>query len=98
MNDKEFAEGIYWDDPSPKAPDFVRGKISIQVKKFLGWLEQYQDDDYVNLQVKESQKGNIYIEKDNWKPSKVEKPTVEEPPKSVAQQFEEEFQSDDIPF
>lgn len=94
QQDKEFAEGIYWDDPSPKAPDFVRGRISIQTKKFHAWLEERLDSDYVNLQVKESQKGNLYIEVDHWKPSKVEKPKVEvdEPPQNAG------IDEDDIPF
>ncbi len=102
-NDIEFADGIYYKDPHPKAPDFIRGTISIQREKFIGWLQQ-KEGDYVNLDIKESQKGNLYIAVNDFKPTKAEKPQVEDDPagrqyaKEAAQQAPADFPDDDIPF
>lgn len=70
MSDKQFAEGIFFNPPHDKAPDFVVGKIAIVKDKFLGWLDQQQTvgKGYVNLQVKRSRDGKMYLEVDTWEP------------------------------
>ena len=65
--EKEFVSGLYVKPPHEKAPDFVKFQISIKRADLGNWLRG-KDDEWINLQVKESQNGKWYAEVDNWKP------------------------------
>ena len=65
--EKEFVSGLYVKPPHDKAPDFVKFSISIKRADLGNWLRG-RDDEWINLQVKESQNGKWYAEVDNWKP------------------------------
>lgn len=84
MNEqKEFPSGIRFTDPHPKAPQFIMGKVSFKVDEFIQYLQEKADNGWVNLILKESQKGAKYFELDTWKPGgKIEKfkPTSEAKP------------------
>jgi hypothetical protein len=50
--EKEFAEGLYFNQKNDNAPDFVLGSISIDKDKFLPWLDQKQvDGKYLRLDI-----------------------------------------------
>lgn len=71
MSDIEFAQGIYFNKPHEKAPDFVLGSISIRSEVFSEWLAQQKTSErgYVRLKInvgKES--GKPYVAVDDWKP------------------------------
>ncbi len=67
----EYATGCYWNDPHERAPEFVIGRISINVDKFLPWLEGQETSDkgYVSLNVKRGRDGKPYVELDTYKKS-----------------------------
>lgn len=74
MNEqKEFPSGIRFTDPHPKAPSFVLGKVSFKVDEFIQYLQEKADNGWVNLILKESQKGVKYFELNTWKPNTTEK-------------------------
>ena len=68
MEDKKFITGLFTKKPSPKAPSFLKAKVSIKKQDFIGWLEQ-QDSEWVNIDILESQKGEFYGKVDDWKPT-----------------------------
>jgi len=70
MSKQELADGIFWNAPSDKAPDFVLGNVSIAPAKFMPWLEQQQTNDkgYVRLQVLMSKAGRPYLKLDTYEP------------------------------
>ena len=69
MADKVFAEGIYFNEPHPKAPDFVLGSITIEMGKFLTFLQK-QPEEKVRLDILRSQKNNKpYLAVNDWKPN-----------------------------
>ena len=68
MSEKEFVAGLYIKPPHEKAPDFVKFSISIKRADLGNWLRG-KSDEWINLQVKESQNGKWYAEVDNWKPN-----------------------------
>jgi len=70
---KEFPSGIRFTDPHPKQPNFVLGKVSFKVDEFIQYLQEKADNGWVNLILKESQKGVKYFELDTWKPGQTEK-------------------------
>ncbi len=72
MNDKsELISGIY---PKPKhenAPDFVIGKMSInipQMKDQIRAWESANKGDWVNIDMKVSKAGKGYAIEDTWEP------------------------------
>ena len=67
--DKVFAQGMIFKLPNEKAPDFVKGTLSIKVEEFTQWLKE-QDGQWVNVSLKVSKAGKAYAELDNWKPEK----------------------------
>lgn len=70
MSEKEFPRGLYWNAPSPNAPTWVVGSLSINKEQFLGWLEKQAPNEkgYVRLNVKIGKEGKPYVELDTWKP------------------------------
>ena len=65
-DEKEFIEGLYFNEPREGAPDFVKGSLGIQRDRFVKWL-QAQPDDKVKIDLKVSRAGKWYAEKNDWK-------------------------------
>lgn len=55
----DFPKGINFYPPHEKAPDFVKGAITIQRDTMMEWLSQQKDT--VRLDVKESKEGKLYL-------------------------------------
>jgi hypothetical protein len=71
--EKTFVNGLISKDVADTAPEWILGKMSMQVNELINWLEKnrkLQDENgWINLTVKRSQKtGKRYIEVDTWKP------------------------------
>lgn len=72
-----FAEGLFWRRPHEKAPDFVRGKLNVQVEKFIKFLrdnKQYESEKgWINLRLLRSKDGgSYYFTVDTYKPKEAE--------------------------
>ena len=95
MSDIEFAQGLYFNEPDSKAPDFGLGKIAINKEKFLGWLERQSPNDkgYVRIDIKRSKKGEVYCALDTWVPKEPRGDSGPKPVGAVVDEFD-----DDIPF
>lgn len=87
MSDIEFVDGLIVKAPHPKAPSFVKARISIKVAELRAWLDG-KTDEWVNVDVKESKGGKWYAAVSNFKP-KDEKPEAKG-------HFDD--MADDIPF
>ena len=86
MEDKDFAKGLFVKESNV---DFVKFKISIKKEEFTQWYKeklQNKDEDWINLDVKESKEGKWYTEVNTWKP------------KSDTQSVTKEEKLEDIPF
>ncbi len=67
--DKTFAKGIFFNKPHQNAPDFVKGKIDIKVDELLTFLKEHENaKGYVNLDLKESKGGKLYLELNTFIP------------------------------
>jgi hypothetical protein len=75
----DFVNGLFAKAPNPKAPDFVKGSISIKRAEFMAWLDQQQGD-WVNIDVKESKGGKWYAQVNDWKPEGTARTTQNEGP------------------
>jgi hypothetical protein len=72
MSDKEieFVPGLFVKAPHPKAPDFVKASISIKVADLGPFLrEKFKaNEEWVNIDVKESKGGKWYAAVSTYKP------------------------------
>lgn len=99
MSDKEFVDGLIVKAPRDGAPDFVKCSISIKRKDLGNWLRA-KDDDWINLDVKESKQGKWYAEVNDWKPQQdqaAKKPSGQQSTAPSGNQFDD-FEDQDIPF
>jgi hypothetical protein len=61
-----FVNGLIFKPKHPNAPDFVQGKLSINVKNLREWLD-IQQGDWINADIKLSKEGKYYIQVDEYK-------------------------------
>jgi hypothetical protein len=87
MDDKIFAKGIYFGKPHPNAPDFIKGKIDIKAEDAIEFIKEHANyKGYVNLDLKESKAGNLYLELNTFVPS--DSGPDEEPPADMQDKAE----------
>jgi hypothetical protein len=67
MAEIEFIKGLFVKKPNEKAPQFVKAKMSFKREELIEWL-QAQTGEWINMDIKESQKGEYYVQIDTWKP------------------------------
>ena len=96
MSDIEFIPGLIVKAPNDKAPEYVKAKLSIKRLELIAYLQSLEGD-WVNADVKVSQGGKWYVQKDNWKPDAEAK---SKPAERSAQRSAPAVNdpSDDIPF
>ena len=64
-----LADGFFFDRPKEGAPDFVKGRLSIQAEKATALINQYKNEKgYVNLDLLKSKEGKLYMTVNTWKP------------------------------
>ena len=71
-NNKEkiWADGFRFEKPREGAPEFVKGRISIKVPEAIAFLNLHQSNaGWVNLDLKKSKEGKLYLELNTFKPS-----------------------------
>lgn len=99
MAEKIFASGCYF-DRREQAPDWVVGRISINVDKFVEWLSEQDRSEkgYVNLNVHRKRDGSsYYVELDTWRPDTNRQPEVNEYAEAKGRVAVPDL-NDDIPF
>ena len=72
MNDEIiFTEGMFFNEPSQKAPDFIKGSLSIEPKQFTDWLRKNynKNEKYIRIDLKISKAGKAYSCLSTFKPN-----------------------------
>lgn len=97
-DDIEFVDGLIVKAPPENAPDFVKARISIKRKDLGNWLRG-KDDDWINVDVKESKGGKWYAAVSTFKPdSSKGKATSLDKCKETLGDSQPSGPNDDIPF
>lgn len=65
-------------------PDWVIGKLSINVEQFRSWMQAYlkanPKDEWINIEMNMSKQGKGYAKLDTWEPEKKAEPAQQEMP------------------
>ena len=93
MSEIQFIDGLMVKAPHEKAPDFVKGSISIKRKDLGNWLRG-RDEEWINADIKVSKAGKWYIAINDWKPSQDQ---VQEA-KQAASGPSQDFDDSSLPF
>lgn len=68
-----FADGIRFIKPSEQTPEWIKGKVSVKVDSFIEFLKKHQNENgWVNIDLRKSQKGELYFALNTFKPKKQE--------------------------
>jgi len=92
----EFVNGLIVKAPHQNAPDFVKCAISIKVADLSEWLAG-KNEEWVNIDVKESRGGKWYAAVSTFKP-KQRDAAPEQKPGANMPASEYDYGHDDIPF
>jgi hypothetical protein len=74
MSEKIFPNGMMFKDRRENAPEWVKGSISIKVSEFVTFLEDNQDNGWVNIDLLESKAGKKYFALNQFKPNESKNP------------------------
>ena len=66
--EKVFAEGVFFSKPREGAPDFIKGNVSLDARVIDFYNKHKNNGGYVNLDLKESKGGKLYLEVNEWEP------------------------------
>lgn len=79
MADKIFVDGFRFERPREGSPEFVKGKLSIKVPEAIAFLTLHQTNaGWVNIDLKKSKKGTLYLELNTFSPKKPEEDKIDE--------------------
>jgi len=94
--EQKYISGLFVYPPHEKAPEFVKGKLSVQAEKLSEWLLANKDlaneKGFISIDLLVGRDGKWYAKVNDWKPG--DKPE----PKKEEVTFGEEINPDDIPF
>lgn len=72
---------MFFDKPKAKAPEWIKGTISVKVEDFLAFAEEHMNEKgYLNIDLKKSKEGKYYLALNEYKPKKVDFDNGMQPP------------------
>ena len=91
-----FADGFFFERPKEGAPEFIKGKVSIQAVRAIAFINQHKSEaGYVTLDLcKSREKGTLYLKLNQWVPAKKENIDAA----SLVNAPTEDINPEDIPF
>jgi len=104
--EKVFPDGIYYNHPHERSPDFVLGSVNIKPEKLIAWLQQQTPNEYgyVRLSILEGrEKPYLCLDTYKAKPKEGDEsapPAAPTPglPKDDAVLFPDDDDGNSIPF
>ena len=71
--DKVFVNGMIA-KRNANAPEWALVNLSLKVDELIAFLQQHNNNGWVNVKVNRGQTGNIYAELDTWRPNTQQAP------------------------
>lgn len=95
MSDPIFPEGIFVSLPHEKAPEWIKLTLGIKVEETIPFLQKHANDrGYVNLDLKKSKEGKLYLQLNDYKKGG-QKPSIDE--NDINAKLQNAREDDDIP-
>lgn len=63
-----FIDGMRIEKPNEKAPEWVKLKISFKVDDFIKFAKAHQDRGWLNVDLRKSKQGKLYLALNDFKP------------------------------
>ncbi len=79
MSDIKFVDGLIFKLPHEKAPEFVKGTLSIKREEMIAFLSN-KTDEWINVDLKVSRAGKAYACINDWKPESQQQATQQSAP------------------
>lgn len=67
-NESTFVNGMIA-KRKDNAPEFVLCNLSLKVEELITFMQQHQDNGWVNIDVKRSKQGKVFAALNTWKPT-----------------------------
>ena len=75
---KIFVDGMVFKNPHEKAPDFIKGNISLNAPALTNFMNLHKNEKgWLTVILKKSKAGKMYFELDTWKPNTEKTETLE---------------------
>lgn len=97
MSETKFTQGIFFDKPREGAPDFVRGRMAMNQKDAIAYLQTLTPSEkgFVYFDLLKSKDGSkLYFTLNDWKPT----PKPEDSAPVLPEYGTEDIKPEDIPF
>ncbi len=73
-----FVDGMSFNYPHENAPDFIKGKISLNAPALTNFMNLHKNEKgWLTVILKKSKGGKMYFELDTWKPTVSKTETLE---------------------
>jgi len=98
-NNNDFTDG-FWISDATNAPEYILQNITINVDRFIPWLQSQQPDERgcVNIVRKLSKAGKPYCMRDDWKPKRPTCASENAAQRERARDAVEQAEQEDTPF
>lgn len=74
-DDIVFVDGLEFERPREGAPEFIKGRISIHADRLTAFIAAHKNENgYLNVDLKKSKKGELYLQLNTYKSVKQEVP------------------------
>lgn len=110
-----FVDGMFFKAPDEKTKEkapWVKGHLSIKIADFIPFIRAYKDEAWLNIDLKKSKGGKLYLELNTYQMNKEQKAEVDDlfdeagtggktetaPAKDKIEYPEEDISPEDIPF
>ncbi len=90
----KFIEGCFLENRKENQPSFVKGKLNINIEKFIPYLKaNAKEGKWVNIDLLESKDGRLYLKLNNYQPKRFATET-----ERIVSENSESFSIDEIQF
>ena len=72
MTEKIFIEGLFFNLPRENAPDFVKGSVSMDMKKLIEFAKTHHKGGKLNVDLLVGRSGKPYAALNTWEPKEKE--------------------------
>ena len=62
-----FPKGIIFKKPKDGAPEWIKGHLSFKVDECVPFLQEHEKNGWVNVDIKKSKGGKLYLQLNVWK-------------------------------